>query len=104
MRAVALLAVLCACVGCGATKVSTVVACAADGTCPAGSHCEAGLCQSGDPVDAVAGDGAGPVGGDTSADTGGFCLADLSGGPSPRGESFGGFADGRFFAISGRSL
>jgi hypothetical protein len=38
---------------------------------------------------------------DTTADTGAMCLADLSSGPSPRGESFGGFGGGSLLTLSG---
>ena len=103
----------CAAPGPSAPLAEKVVACAADGTCPPGTHCVAAICEAGAPADAAA-DGADAAAGDTgTADAGGepdapagadgknLCLPDLSGGPSPRGESSGGFAGGVLMAISG---
>ena len=103
MRSIRLL--VCAFVLCLSScgKETTVVACAADGTCPSGTHCEAGLCQSGSPGDANGDDVASgdANSSDLGTGTGGLCLADLSGGPTPRGEAFGGFASGAFMTLSG---
>ncbi len=85
---------------CSSPAPTTVVACAADGTCPSGSHCDAGICQPGAAADASTGDTAADGNGATP-DSGGLCLADLSGGPSPRGEAYGGFAGGQLLAFSG---
>lgn len=93
MRAVGLSLWTLVAVSCGTAKETTVIACAADGTCPSGSHCLAGVCQPGDTQDAASTD--------ASSDTSALCLPDLSGGPSPRGESFGGFADGKLWTLSG---
>ena len=108
----------------------TIVACAADGTCPGGAPCKAGLCQPPGTaaVDAAAGtgdggataggsgsgDGTGGAGdGKPAQDTGaqdaaagpdapvGACDPNLSGGPTPRGDVGGGFAAGRLAVLFG---
>lgn len=106
MPRIAVFATLLVLLACGAAPPASLVACAADGTCPSDSHCAAGVCQAGAALDAVGGDA--PSGGDGSgvaadvaADSGGLCLPNLTGGPSARGESFGGFSAGKFMVMSG---
>ena len=99
MRAIATVLGVLLAAACAQTTSTTVVACAADGTCPANTHCVAGICESGAAIDAT--DAAADDAPSTGQDSGGMCLADLSGGPSPRGEIFGGFADGKMLILSG---
>ena len=87
---------------------ASVVACAADGTCPTGQHCAAGVCAPGAPADATAGvasDTAGQdavgVKGDAAADTVAACDPPLGGGPSPRGDLAGGFVGDRLLVLYG---
>lgn len=82
-----------------------VVACAADGTCPAGTHCAGGLCKPGSPSDATV--AAQPDGGGTDGATAGqdaaagVCEPDPSGGPTARGDIAGGFAGGALLVLYG---
>ncbi|MBM4342567.1 MAG: hypothetical protein FJ100_04230 [Deltaproteobacteria bacterium] len=95
----------------------TVVACAKDGTCPAGRCCAAGLCQScsdassGASSDAASSTEAGANRGqgsdgaatsaDASAETAAVCEADPSGGPSPRGDVAAGYVGGKLVVLYG---
>ncbi len=77
----------------------TVVACAKDGSCPAGNHCVAGLCQSGTLAAAAQPDVQAPS---NAADTKTLiCDPNLAGGPSPRGDLAGGFVGGRLAIVYG---
>jgi len=77
----------------------TVVACAKDGSCPAGHHCVAGVCQAG---------AAGTVGATDATATSDtqdvkaiVCEPNLAGGPTPRGDLAGGFVGGRLAIVYG---
>lgn len=94
----------------GTPKDKVVVACAADGTCPAGKKCENELCVDGVPADAGAADGGASDDGGAAADAGGTSPVDAGGskcdptaneGPSPRGEAVGGMIGGRFLVLYG---
>lgn len=97
--------------GCTAAAPKTVIACAADGTCPAGTVCVSGVCLAGQPVDAQtagadAAKSADAVAGDAAetADTlSNFCgePPDPSGGPSARGDVAAGFAGGKLIVLYG---
>lgn len=75
-----------------------IIACAADGTCPAGRTCVEGLCKSaagsnvdGAAVTAEVSDGQGALG----------CAAAVTGGPSARSGSAGGVLSGRLLLLGG---
>jgi hypothetical protein len=100
--------------GCGqaspvATK--TVIACAADGTCPHSQCCVSGVCEAqgncqGDAgSDGVASDAKGasdaPATGDGKASEAGTCDPNLAGGPTPRGDVAGGFVGGKLVVVFG---
>lgn len=96
--------------GCqGAT--TTVVACAADGACPAGRHCVNQICEAGSPADTqqtASSDSSGNSDSTSGSDGAkvvdivtGLCDPDPTGGPSARGDLAGGLVGGKLVVLYG---
>ena len=79
-----------------------VVACAADGTCPAGSTCIEGLCKSasGGPSDSQGGTATADIDASDASDAS-ACVSSSSGGPSARSGAAGGVLAGRLLLLGG---
>lgn len=110
-------------IGCGndgatdGTPGNSVIACAADGTCPTGMKCVSQICAAdpGAAADSAALDSgsadagtadsgvadAGPKDVPTAKDSGAECDPTANVGPTPRGESVGGMIGGKFYVLYG---